>query len=459
MCSTLGGPKRGAVWTTLFFWIQPLIRTGLWTGQRRLEVATQTTIQAARGTRDFYPEVMAFRNWLHGKVRAISQRFGYQEYEAPMLERLELYAAKSGEELVKEQSFVLNDRGGDELTLRPELTPSLARMVAQRQAQLIQPVRWFSFGPFWRYERPQRGRTREFFQWNIDLLGAETPAADGEIVAIAAEFLRSLGLSPDKVGIHLNSRRLMERKLSEIGISDGLRTDVFRLIDRRDRLSPDKWQAWASELGLSDAQIEALQALLVNSDLWQESEELRTVFATAEALGVAGYLVYDASIVRGLDYYTGPVFEAYDRARKFRAILGGGRYDNLVADVGGDPITGVGFAMGDVIIELLLDRVGKRPSLPASPSKVLVTLFDADLYAQTMALAARLRQAGINVEQALEPVRLGKQVRYADRSGIPYVAILGPDELKGGKIVLKELSTGEQQAYSEAEAIERLKDN
>ncbi len=420
-------------------------------------MATKTTIQAARGTRDFYPEAMAFRNWLYGKVRAISQQFGYQEYEAPILERLELYAAKSGEELVKEQSFILTDRGGDELALRPELTPSLARMVAQRQAQLIRPVRWFSFGPFWRYERPQRGRTREFFQWNIDLLGAETSAADGEIVAIGAGFLRSLGLSPDDVAIHLNSRRLMERKLAEIGIGNSLRMDVFRLIDRRDKLSPDKWQAWASDLGLSDAQIEALQSLLVNADLWQESEELCTVFATAEAFGVAGYLVYDASIVRGLDYYTGPVFEAYDRARKFRAIFGGGRYDNLVADVGGDPITGVGFAMGDVIIELLLDRAGKRPDLPASPSKVLMTLFDDDLYAQTVALAARLRQAGINVEQSLEPVRLGKQIRYADRSGIPYVAILGPEELEAGTVVLKDLLTGEQRAYPEAEAIERLK--
>jgi histidyl-tRNA synthetase len=422
-------------------------------------VATQTTIQAARGTRDFYPEAMAFRNWLYGKVRAISQRFGYQEYETPMLERLELYAAKSGEELVKEQSFILTDRGGDELALRPELTPSLARMVAQRQAQLIWPVRWFSFGPFWRYERPQRGRTREFFQWNIDLLGAETPAADGEIVAIGAEFLRSLGLSPDEVAIYLNSRRLVERKLAGMGIGDDLRMEVFRLIDRRDRLSPDKWRAWALDVGLLDAQIEALQALLVNSDLWQESEELRQVFATAEAFGVADYLVYDASIVRGLDYYTGPVFEAYDRARKFRAIFGGGRYDNLVADVGGDPITGVGFAMGDVIIELLLDRAGKRPDLPASPSKVLMTLFDADLYTQTMALAARLRQAGINVEQSLDPTRLGKQIRYADRSGIPYVAILGPDEVEACKVVLKDLSTGEQQAYSEEEANELLKAN
>ena len=181
-------------------------------------MATKTTIQSVMGTRDFYPEAMAFRSWLYGKVQEISRRFGYQEYEAPLLERLELYAAKSGEELVKEQSFVLTDRGGDELALRPELTPSLARMVAQRQARLVLPVRWFSYGPFWRYEKPQRGRTREFFQWNIDLLGTESSSADGEIVAIGAEFLKSVGLSSEDVAIFLNSRRLMERKLSELSL-------------------------------------------------------------------------------------------------------------------------------------------------------------------------------------------------------------------------------------------------
>ena len=419
-------------------------------------MGTQSTIQAARGTRDFYPEAMAFRNWLYAKVRDTSERFGYQEWEAPILERLDLYAAKSGEELVNQQSFVLKDRGGDELALRPELTPSLARMIAQRQATLVQPVRWYSYGPFWRYERPQRGRTREFFQWNIDLLGSETPAADGEIASIGAYFLQSLGLTADEVAIHVNSRRLMERMLAGIGIGQGLFDNVLRLIDRRDRLSPDKWSAWALEMGLSPEQLEALRTLLADPELWRESDELRQVFATAQAYGVDDYLLYDASIVRGLDYYTGPVFEAYDRARTFRAIFGGGRYDNLVADVGGDRITGVGFAMGDVIIELLLERAGKRPELPATPSQVMVTLFNADLYAETLALASRLRRAGINAEQFLEPVRLGKQFRYADRKGVPYVVILGPDEVASGNVVLKDLATGEQQAYSEQGLIERL---
>ncbi|MDD3827111.1 MAG: histidine--tRNA ligase [Anaerolineae bacterium] len=419
-------------------------------------MATTTTIQAVKGTRDFYPEAMAFRNWLHDRVRAVSEQFGYQEYEAPILERLELYAAKSGEELVKEQAFVLTDRGGDELALRPELTPSLARMVAQRQGRLTLPVRWFSFGPFWRYERPQRGRSREFFQWNIDLLGVESATADGEIVSIAALFLRSLGLTPDDVAIHYNSRRLMEQKLAEIGLGEGKEGEVFRLVDRRDKLPADKWQEWALDMGLTGEQFDALVGVLDDRDLWRESEELCQVVSTAEALGVAGYLIYDAGIVRGLDYYTGPVFEARDRVKFFRAILGGGRYDNLVADVGGERLTGTGFAMGDVIVELLLERAGKSPHLPASPSQVLVTLFDEELYLATIGLASRIREAGIRAEQVLDPDRLGKQIRYADRKGIPFVVILGPDELKAGQVVLKDLATGEQETHTEESLIRRL---
>jgi histidyl-tRNA synthetase len=289
-------------------------------------------------------------------------------------------------------------------------------------------------------------------------LGTETPAADGEIVAVGAEFLRSLGLAADEVAIRINSRRLMERKLAEIGVTETeQRMEVFRLIDRRDRMPADKWAEWARDAGLSDSQMGELQTLFANPDLWQESDELCQVYATAEAFGVRDYLVYDASIVRGLDYYTGPVFEARDREGFFRAIFGGGRYDNLVADVGGERITGVGFAMGDVIIELLLERAGKRPGLPTSPSKVLVTLFDAELYPQTLALAARLRRAGVNVEQSLEAERLGKQIRYADRKDISYIAILGPDELAKDQVILKNLVTGEQQGYSIEEAIRQLR--
>jgi len=330
-------------------------------------------------------------------------------------------------------------------------------MIAQRQGSLNLPIRWFSYGPFWRYERPQRGRTREFFQWNIDLIGSDSPNADGEIISIAAMFLRNVGLTAGEVAIRVNSRQLMDYKLAEIGLAAGRRLDAFRLIDHRDKMEPAAWDAWAVELGLPVGQLARLKALLDNTELWRESDELCQVFAVAQAFGVADYLLYDAGIVRGLDYYTGPVFEAYDRARQFRAILGGGRYDNLVAAVGGDRLAATGFAMGDMVIEVLLDHFGKRPNLPASLTRVLVTLFSQELYAPTLALAARLRQAGINTEQVLEPDKLGKQIRYADRKGIPYALILGPDELAAGQVVLKTLATGEQVSCSEEEAIERLK--
>ncbi len=218
------------------------------------------TIQSVKGTRDFYPEEMAVRNFLYATARKVSESFGYQEWDAPFLETIDLYAAKSGEELVKKQSFVFPDRGGDLITLRPELTPSLARMVAQRQKQLVYPLRWWSWGPFWRYERPQKGRTREFFQWNIDLIGVDTPEADAEMVAIAASFLREAGLAPEQVNILVNNRKLMDAELAALDIPAELRKEVFRLIDRRDKMPADEWEAYAAEIGLTAVQMDGSES-------------------------------------------------------------------------------------------------------------------------------------------------------------------------------------------------------
>ena len=223
-------------------------------------------IQPVKGTRDFYPEQMAFHTWLYGQIRTVSERFGYQEWEAPYLESLELYAAKSGEELVKEQSFVLTDRGGRMLALRPELTPSLARMVARRAGQLVMPLRWYSFGPFWRYEQPQRGRTREFFQWNIDLLGRDGARADAEIIAIGAAFLESVGLTPDAVLIKINNRQFMQQKLAEIGVAGEALIHCFNLIDKKPKMKPKAWSAYARELGFDAEQVKALEGLLAHAE-------------------------------------------------------------------------------------------------------------------------------------------------------------------------------------------------
>jgi len=418
----------------------------------------KTLIQSLKGTRDFYPEEMAVRTWLYDKVRKVSESFGYQEYEGPFLESIELYAAKSGEELVKEQSFVFPDRGGDLITLRPELTPTLARMIAQRQRQLIYPVRWWSFGPFWRYERPQKGRTREFFQWNIDLIGVDAPEADAEMVAIVANFFREVGLSPQQVNILVNNRKLVDSELAGLNIPPQGRLDVFRLVDRRDKMRPAEWAEYAGQLGLDSGQIEGLKKILASGDLWQKSQELVRFFEVISALGVGDYVRYEPSIIRGLDYYTGTVFEAQETEGDIRrSILGGGRYDNLLADVGGDPLPAVGFAMGDVVVTLILQQYDLVPqSILRSPASVLVTIFDEERLLPSFALAAELRRDGLNVACYPEPAKLGKQFKFADRIGARVVVVLGPDEIKNGQIAIKNLTTGDQETVIRQEAAKTI---
>ncbi len=395
-------------------------------------------IATVKGTRDFYPEQMAQRNWLYANMRTASRQFGYQEYDGPFIETLDLYAAKSGEELVKEQAFTFLDRGGDQVTLRPELTPSLARMIATRQGQLPRPIRWWSFGPFWRYERPQKGRSREFFQWNVDLLGVDSPAADAELAAVAATFFRLIGLTPADIKVQFNNRRLMDAAVSGLGLSEQ-KTAVFRLIDRRDKMPPEAWDKYAGELGVSAEALDGLKTLLNNRELWRQSEEAVAFVAAAEAMGIGEFLEYDPTVIRGLDYYTGTVLEARDRGGEFRAILGGGRYDNLVGDVGGDRLPGVGFAMGDVVIGLVAQKYGRAPALGASPSQVLVTMFDKDSQAAALRLAAELRAAGVRAEWYPEPAKLDRQLKYADATGIRYAVIEGPDEVAKGVVTVKDL--------------------
>jgi histidyl-tRNA synthetase len=416
------------------------------------------SIQPVKGTRDYYPEEMAVRNFLYQTARKVAESFGYQEWDAPFLETIELYAAKSGEELVNKQSFVFADRGGDMITLRPELTPSLARMVAQRQKQLVYPVRWWSWGPFWRYERPQKGRTREFFQWNIDLIGVETPEADAEMVAIAASFLREAGLSPDQVNILVNNRKLIGSELAALQIPVGLRTEIFRLIDRRDKLSAKDWEDYAAEMGLTAPQIDGLKTILADAELWRKSPELTSCFELVEALGLKDYIRFAPQIVRGLDYYTGTVFEAWDQAGEFRAILGGGRYDNLVSDVGGEPLPAVGFAMGDLVISLVLKKFGAFPAdLGASPAKVLVTLFDPASLSVSFEVAGRLRQAGIPTAVYPEVAKLAKQFKYGDRMGMRLALVIGPDEQKQNVVAVKDLKTGEQRLVPQSELAQAVR--
>ena len=412
-------------------------------------------IRSVKGTRDFYPDEMAKRVWLIQKLEQASRAFGYEQYEGPCLETIDLYAAKSGEELVKEQAFVFEDRGGDPISLRPELTPTLARMISSKQNELVFPLRWWAFGPFWRYERPQKGRTREFYQWNIDLIGSDSVQADAELMAVAATFLKLVGLKSEDVKLFVNDRRLMDRKLTEIGINGALKPDMLRMIDRIDKQPADVWDKNVSELGLNAAQITQIKALLSNMELWKESAELSQLFAALDSLGVAEYVSYDPKIIRGLDYYTGTVFEAHETKGNFRAILGGGHYANLVADVGGKPLPGVGFAMGDVVIMLVLEAFGLLPTELTHTDSIFVTVFNEEMLTESTKLAGELRAAGLNVIMT-EPDKLGKQFKYADRLGLKTALVLGPDELVENTVVVKNLKTFEQIKVPRADLLDHL---
>lgn len=403
-------------------------------------------IPFVKGTRDFYPEQMAIRVWLYNTMREVAESFGYQEYEAPILESLELYAAKSGEELVKEQSYVFTDRGGSEITLRPELTPSLARMIAQKQNELSFPVRWWSFGPFWRYERPQKGRTREFFQWNVDMLGVSSPESDAENAAVLATFFQRVGLTPQQVIIKVNNRRLMDDRFDALDIPAEKRPAVSSWIDRREKMSPESWMEFGKDIGLSPEQITKVKEMLADRDLWKQSTELTRFFAVIDALGLRQFFEFEPSILRGLLYYTGTVFEAWEVGGDIkRSILGGGRYDNLTRDVGGDPIPGVGFAMGDVVIGLILEKYGLLPEdLTINPAPVLVTVFNEECLLESFKLASELRRAELNVVCYPEAAKLPKQFKYADRIGAKVTLVLGPDEVEKGRVAVKNLINGEQ---------------
>ena len=419
----------------------------------------KNVIQPVKGTREFYPETMALRNLIYEKARAASQAFGYQEWDAPFIESVELYAAKSGEELVKKQSYVFEDRGGDLVALRPELTPSLARMIAAKQSELTYPLRWWSFGPVWRYEQPQKGRTREFFQWNIDMLGVNSPEADAELIAVAATFLRAVGLGPQQATIFVNDRRLMDSQFDALGIEQTKRLDVSNLVDRRSKMKPEAWDEYALEMGLTQKQLEGLKGILANFDLWKKSGQLVRLFTTLETLGVKEYVKFDPNIVRGLLYYTGTVFEAYEMSGSLkRAMLGGGRYDNLLADVGGQPLPGVGFAMGDVVLGIILQEKGLLPEFVPSPASVLVTVFDDSLLLKSYAFAAELRRNGINAVVYPEPAKLPKQFKFADKMKIKLAVTIGTDEAEKGLVAIKNLLNGNQQIAPQSEAVKVIRE-
>ena len=403
-------------------------------------------INPVKGTQDFYPQDWAYQNWLSDTFLSVGRTFGFEEYEGPLVEHQELYLGKSSEEIVNQQTFTLKDRDNRDLVLRPELTPTLARMVANREGQLTFPIRWQSYGQFFRYEKPQRGRGRSFFQWNVDLLGIDSPIADAEIISLACQTFKALDLTPEHVTIRLNDRQAVQELLStDLKIQEDSMSRVFGLIDRVDKMSQEKFLATLSEAGLGKTQASDLDGML-RQESPILSPWLDEIMGHLSRSGAEDFVQLDLKIVRGFNYYTRTVFEAWAKTSLRRALFGGGRYDNLTLQVGGKrQIPGVGFAVGDMAITELLKEVEKVPEAPPTGATVLVSVFSPDLLDKSASVADDLRSAGIGTELYLQPShKLDRQFKHADRKKIRYVAIIGPDEVANDTAALKDLQTGNQ---------------
>ncbi len=425
--------------------------------------------QAPKGTRDFYPEDMAIRNWIEERWRAVSLRNGFVEYDGPVFEYLDLYRVKSGEEIVS-QLFHFEDRGGRELAIRPEMTPTLARMVAARAHALPKPIKWFSVPRMCRAERPQRGRLREFFQWNIDVLGEDGEIADAEAIFVLVDFLREVGLSPETAEVKINSRAIVAAILRQAAIPAGRLDAVYAVLDKRDKLSPEAFNESIREIGLDDAQREMLlrmgeakgrDGLSDIESILRGDEEglascrsLRTVLDLLATMGVADYCRYDMGVVRGLAYYTGTVFEAFGKGGLRRAICGGGRYDRLLSDLGGPPMGGVGFATSDVVIQDLLAELNL---LPATKEHIDFFVIDADaqLFPIAIDVTAKLRARNVSAVFSYARQGVGKQFRQAAGRKARRVVIIEPGEHAGRTVAVKDMESGVQANV----AIEKLLDD
>jgi len=423
--------------------------------------------KALPGFREFYPAELALRTHIVRTWRTVAARYGFEEYDGPPLEPLELYTAKSGDEIVG-QLYTFTDKGGRDVALRPEMTPTLARMVAGRANGLKKPIRWFAIPQLFRYERQQRGRLREHFQLNCDLIGEPGPLGDAEIIALAIDVMRAFGLGPGDVRVRLSDRRVLRALLLGAGVTEAQLPAAYQAVDKIERVPAP---ALTEQLGAAGVpggaiarvfEIAGLRGLpAVEAALSKVSggdaagAPLRRVVDALGAMGIGEFVEVDLSIVRGLAYYTGTVFELFDAGRTLRAICGGGRYDGLLEALGGVDLPALGFGMGDVVLaELLRDR-GLVPADTSSIDVFLAAITDDDV-PQVLALAHELRDAGLRAEYALGAQAVGKQLKLADARNARLAVVIGPDDRARGQVMVKDLRLKGQEAVPRDQAVERL---
>jgi histidyl-tRNA synthetase len=407
---------------------------------------------ALPGFRDAFPDVFARRRRITDAWREVAARYAFEEYDGPPLESLELYTAKSGDEIVG-QLYSFTDKGGREVALRPEMTPTLARMVAQHASALKKPIRWFSMPQLFRYERQQRGRLREHFQLNMDIIGEAGPMADAEIIAAAVDVLRVLGFGPQQVRVRLSDRRVLVAALTEgLGVLESEVAGVLTAFDRYEKSKDAAEAAIATVVGdeARAHRVREFAATLGDAPgllALPAAGHLKETIAHLEAMDLAEFVDVDFRIVRGLAYYTGIVFELFDAGKSLRAICGGGRYDDLLQQIGGVDLPMVGFGMGDVVLgELIADRDGPPAAGPAADVFV-VTVAEPDVFTG-LGVVSALRSRGLRVEYALRKMPVGKQLELAVTRGARYAVVIGPDERAAGRAVVRSLATKQEERVS-----------
>jgi len=430
-----------------------------------------SAFQTLPGFREFYPEDLARRSHLFGLWRRAARAFGFAEYDAPVLEPLDLYRAKSGEE-IENQLFSFTDKGGREVALRPEMTPTVCRLVGERAGSLKRPIKWFSIGEFYRYERMQKGRGRCFFQFNADVFGEPGPEAEIELIALLIQCFTGFGLTDRDFHVRLSDRNLWFYFLSSVGLDGDQARGVLSAVDKYEKAGAEAFDAYTAKFGVlpPDTQEKILAFLQIRSlpeleaiCLAQDSEALRARLADWKkllgalgAMGLSSYVSVDLGVVRGLAYYTGFVFEAFDRQGDLRALAGGGRYDDLIEKLGGPNLPAVGFAIGDMTFSLLLQQRGLAPALSDSPDVWCVLGGPAER-AAAFADVAALRAAGVRVEYPFKDIAFGKQFKAAAESGAKLALIYGSNELAQGVVKLRDLTARTERDLPRAEVVDLVR--
>ena len=408
-------------------------------------------LQPVKGTRDFFPDEMRLRNWLFEVWRNVSEQAGFEEYDTCVLEHEELYVRKTGDEISK-QLYSFEDKGGRRLSLRPEMTPSLARLVLQQEKSLSFPIKWFSMPQCFRYERMTKGRRREHFQWNADIIGQHEVVAEAEILMLLISACESMGLSTNDFRVFINDRRILNAILSQINVPQVLHSEVMVIMDKRDKIPPEALSKMLEEMRMTTKQVGQLNEYLSKSDLeelrenlknTEGIEELQHLMKLMETAGYKNYLQFDISIVRGLSYYTGAVFEVNSPEKQHRAICGGGRYDSLLSTYGGETVPAVGFGFGDVVVLDVLKELERFPELPRKLDYTIIP-FANEQIGTALKIAAELRLQGSTVDCNFSMKKMKKMMQQAHESGAAKAILLFPDELSDDKVVIRDMQLHEQ---------------